>query len=151
MPRVNWTVTGLDMAEHVVCALPERLTPAERLAAITGDDTFYGRTRGQKTELLTNTFDHAGKGQKYKRGFSLLTLAWTDGVSLVPLLFRPMSSEKQKNRCREIDLSIDKRSCGCKARAQTISTMPNAPLQPLATAAKSGMKAKRVLFGSWFS
>jgi hypothetical protein len=72
------------VAEYIVCALPERLTSAERLAAIASDDTFCGKTRSQKVELLSNTFDHAGKGQQYKRGFRLLTLAWADGVSLVP-------------------------------------------------------------------
>jgi hypothetical protein len=68
MPRVNWAVIVFGVAERVVCVLPERLTPAERLAAIAGDDMFYGRTRNKKVELLFNTFDHAGKGQKYKRG-----------------------------------------------------------------------------------
>jgi hypothetical protein len=151
LPCINWAVIVLGVAERIVCGTLERLTSKERISAIIVDDTFYGRNRSKKVELLANTFDHASKGQKYKRGFRLLTLAWTDGVSLIPLLFRHMSSEKQKNRYCEIDPSIDKRSCGYKARKQAISTMPKVLLELLTMVAKSGIKAKHVLFDSWFS
>jgi hypothetical protein len=151
LPCVNWAAVVLGVAERIVCGALERLTSMERICAIIVDDTFYGRNRSKKVELLAKTFDHASKGQKYKRGFRLLSLAWTDGVSLIPLLFRHMSSENQKNRYREIDPSIDKRSCGYKARMQAISTMPKVLLEMLAMLAKSGIKAKHVLFDSWFS
>jgi hypothetical protein len=151
LPCINWAVIVLSVAERVICGALDRLTSAERINAIIVDDTFYGRNRSKKVELLANTFDHASKGQKFKRGFRLLTLAWTDGVSLIPLLYRHMSSEKQKNRFREIDPLIDKRSCGYKARLQAISTMPKVLLELLAMVAKSGIKAKHVLFDSWFS
>jgi hypothetical protein len=151
LPYVNWAVIVLSVAERIICGALERLTSEERVSAILVDDTFYGRTRSKKVELLAKTFDHASKGQKYKRGFRLLSLAWTDGVSLIPLLFRHMSSEKQKNRYNEINPLIDKRSCGCKARMQAISTMPKVLLELLAMVAKSGIKAKHVLFDSWFS
>jgi hypothetical protein len=151
LPCINWAVIILSVAERIICGALERLTSTERIFAIIVDDTFYGRNRSKNVELLAKTFDHASKGQKYKRGFRLLSLAWTDGVSLIPLLFRHMSSEKQKNRYREIDTLIDKRSCGYKARMQAISTMPKVLLEMLAMVAKSGIKAKHVLFDSWFS
>jgi hypothetical protein len=151
LPYINWAVIVLSVAERIICGALERLTSTERICAIVVDDTFYGRNRSKKVELLAKTFDHAGKGQKFKRGFRLLSLAWTDGVSLIPLLFRHMSSEKQKNRYREIDPLIDKRSCGYKARMQAISTMPKVLLEMLAMIAKSGIKAKHVIFDSWFS
>lgn len=78
----------------------------------------------KKVELLANVFEYASKGEKYNRGFRLLNLTWTDGVTLLPLCFKHLSTENQNNRYNEIDDSIDKRTYGYKARKQAISKDP---------------------------
>ena len=51
----------------------QKLTSKDRKTAIVIDDSFYGQTRSKKVELLSNIFDHASKGKKFKRGFRILT------------------------------------------------------------------------------
>jgi hypothetical protein len=124
----------------------------ERLCALVVDDSMFERGRSKHVELLANVHDHAEKGKnKFKRGFSLLTLGWTDGATFIPLAFRHMSSADAKSRYNEIDPRIDKRSNGYKARLQAISTKLLVLLEMLKQAKKMKVPAKHVLFDSWFS
>jgi len=94
---INWSKFILSIALRVTQKITH-LTSDERLNALVIDDTFYGRERSEKVELLANVHDHASKGKKFKRGFRQLTLAWTDGCTTIPVIFRHLSSEKKKNR-----------------------------------------------------
>jgi len=148
--HINWSKFLLSLSLSVILKI-SRLTSEERINALIVDDTFYGRERSKYVELLANVHDHASKGKKYKRGFRQLTLAWTDGCTTIPVLFRHLSSEKKKNRYNEIDPSIDKRSCGYKARLQAVSKAPSVMLDMLEQATKAGIPSRHVLFDSWFS
>lgn len=148
---INWTTFLITLAVCVIDNKIATLTSDKRVNAIVVDDTFYGRLRSKHVELLSNVHDHAGKGCKFKRGFRMLTIAWTDGVTLIPLLFRHLSSENKKNRYNDINKNIDKRTCGYKARLQAISTSPKVLLEMLAQAVKVGVPSKHVLFDCWFS
>ena len=150
-PCINWTTFLLSLAVCVITTKISSLTSHERLNAIVVDDTLYSRSRSKHVELLANVHDHTGKGPKYRRGFRLLAVAWTDGATLIPLLFRHLSSEKEKNRYNEINPKIDKRSCGYRARIQAISMGPKVLLEMLAQAVKAGVPSKHVLFDCWFS
>mgnify|MGYP005851727933 CR=1 FL=1 len=148
---INWTTFLLNTAVCVITDFVLGLTSDDRINAMVIDDTLYSRSRSKHVELMAKVHDHAGAGPRYKRGFRMLTLAWTDGVTLIPLFFRHLSSENEKNRYKGINPSIDKRSCGYKARLQAISTAPKVLLQMLAQAVKSGVPSKHVLFDCWFS
>jgi len=127
-------------------------TSEDRLCALVIDDSLFSRGRSKCVELLANVYDHAAHGKnRFVRGFRMLTLGWTDGVSFIPLMFRHMSSKEKKSRYNEINPSIDKRSTGYKARLQAISTIPEVMLWMLKQAKKAGVPAKHVLFDSWFS
>ena len=83
---VNWQTLLLSIAGKVVAEF-DRLTSVERLTAFVIDDSFYPALYAKSTELVSLIHDHAEKGKnKYKWGFRMLTLCWTDGVSLVPAL-----------------------------------------------------------------
>jgi len=148
---INWSSFLLNIATNVIRSKISNLTSENRINAIVVDDTMYSRERSKKVELLANVFDHASKGAKFKRGFRMLTLAWSDGVTLIPLFFRHISSEKEKNRYNEINPAIDKRSCGYKARLQAILTAPKVLIEMLTQVVKAGIPSKHVLFDSWFS
>ena len=148
---INWTTFLLSLAICVITNKILGLTSDDRVNAMVVDDTLYSRSRSKHVELLANVHDHAGKGPKFRRGFRLLTLTWTDGATLIPLLFRHLSSSDQKNRYNEINPNIDKRSCGYKARLQAISMGPKVLLEMLAQAVKAGVPSKYVLFDCWFS
>jgi len=73
---------------------------------------------GREKVLLAWVFDHTvGKSL---RGFSMLTLGWSDGFSFIPLDFVLGSSAKEKSRIREAEKPIDKRTCGHKRRREAV-------------------------------
>jgi hypothetical protein len=76
------------------------------------------RSRSKKEELLAGVSDHAEK--KFVRGFRLLSVCWSDGVSLLPLDFALLSSKDKKNRIQGITREVDKRSCGYKRRLEAM-------------------------------
>lgn len=148
---INWSTFLLNLAICIITNKITALTSKDRVNAMVVDDTLYSRPRSKHVELLAKVHDHTGNGPKFKRGFRQLTLAWTDGCTLIPLLFRHLSSEDKKNRYNEINSKIDKRSCGYKARLQAVSTGPKVLLEMLAQAVKAGIPSKHVLFDCWFS
>ena len=149
-PFINWATFMLSLAVRIIAKI-SRLTSDSRVNAIVVDDTLYSRPRSKNVELLANVHDHTGKGGRFKCGFRLLTLAWTDGVTLIPLLFRHLSSQDKKNRFTETNPKIDKRSCGYKARQQAISSAPKVLLEMLGQIVKIGIPSKHVLFDCWFA
>lgn len=150
-PCINWSKYLLKLAMSVIAPI-KVATSDDRLCALVVDDSMFERGRSKLVELLANVHDHAATGKnKFKRGFRMLTLGWTDGATFIPLLYRHMSSKEKKNRYNEIDPSIDKRSCGYKARLQAISASTSVLLWMLRQAKKIGVPAKHVLFDSWFS
>jgi len=50
------------------------------------------------------------------KGFTLLTLSWSDGYSFVPVGFNMLSSANKENRYQEISEQIDHRTNGYKSR-----------------------------------
>jgi len=148
---INWVMFLLKLAISVIKPI-KVATSEDRLCALVVDDSLFSRGRSKTVELLANVYDHASHGKnKYVRGFRMLTLGWTDGVSFIPLMFRHMSSKDKKSRYNEINPTIDKRSTGYKARLQAISTMPEVLLWMVKEAKKAGVPAKHILFDSWFS
>jgi len=147
-PYINWGKYMLLTAVSVIHNI-EGLTSEDRLNALAVDDTMFSRHRSKKVELLANVYDHAAK--KYTNGFRMLTVAWTDGVSLFPLLFRHLSSPNQKTRRNEAKADIDKRSCGYAARKQAIMSTPEVLFLMLERARKFMVPARHVIFDSWFS
>lgn len=148
---INWTTFLLQLAMSVIMKI-SALTSEERFNVLIVDDTMFERLRSKKVELLANVFDHAVKGKnKYKRGFRLLTLGWSDGVTFIPMLFRHLSSGEKKHRYNEINGDIDKRSVGYKARQQAVSKATDVLLSMLEQAKKMCVPARYVVFDSWFS
>lgn len=148
---INWAVFLLNVASQVVQRKLLALTSEKRLNVFIVDDTLFSRARSKNVELLANVHDHSNKGNSFKRGFRMLTVAWSDGVTTIPLCFRHLSSEKKSNRYNEMNSSIDKRSCGYKIRQQAISSAPTLMIDMLGQVSKFGLMAKYVLFDSWFA
>ena len=71
------------------------LTKDTRYKVLIADDTFYDRSRSKAVELLSWIYDHVDS--KSKKGFSKLTLGWSDGHTFLPIQFRLISSNNHKN------------------------------------------------------
>jgi hypothetical protein len=149
--HINWEKFLLLLSSTIIRNSVEKLTSEDRLNAIVIDDSFYGRTRSKTVELLSNVFDHASKGTKYKRGFRMLTAGWTDGNSFIPLAFSLQSSENKKNRYTEMNPNLNKNSNGYKRRKKAITKSTDVMIDMLKTIVKQGVSAKHVLFDSWFA
>jgi len=148
---INWQAFLLTIARKVVDDL-DKLTSGTRLSAFVIDDTMFQILYGKMTELVSSVYDHAEKGRnKFKWGFRLLTLCWTDGVSLVPLAFRHLaSSDISKQRCGSKG-NLDKRSRASRIRKEAVSKATDVLLIHLKAAVMAGINAKHVLFDTWFA
>jgi hypothetical protein len=143
---VNWQVFLLSIAAKVVAEI-DRLTSNDRLSAFIIDDTIFKALYAKKTELVSLVHDNSEKGKnKYKWGFRMLTLCWTDGVSLIPLAFRHLaSSKKELIRCGSKP-GLDKRSCAYRIRKEALSKSTDIVIALLKAAIKAGIRAKHLLF-----
>lgn len=150
MPHVNWQTLLLTMAARVA-AFFAGLSSEGRLNAFVIDDSIYPRLSSKKVELSSICHDHADSGHKYKTGFRMLALAFTDGFSLVPLAFRHMASRDAGLRLREADPSIDRRSCAGRIRREALQKSTDLAVTMLRRALLFGMPAKHVLFDCWFA
>jgi hypothetical protein len=147
-PHINWN-SFLFAVELKVCLWINSLTSEDRLTAIILDDTLLHRPFSKKLELVARVFDHTDR--KFKRGFRSLFLGWTDGFTFLPLAFRHMSSNNEKNRYCESHNNADNRTCSARAKKEAVMKSPDVALRMLKDAKKYGIPAKHVLFDSWFT
>lgn len=144
----NWKRFITLLAAKVISWL-DRLTDPNRFKAFVLDDSFVGRKRSKKVELMAWVFDHVS-GKKL-RGFNLLTLGWTDGFSFIPVAFNMLSSAKAARRIIDIKEGIDKRTNGYKNRMAAIVQKPDAAITMIKAALETGIEAGYVLMDTWFT
>ncbi|WP_099192871.1 IS4 family transposase [Tepidibacter mesophilus] len=147
--RYNWRKFLLLLSSSIIKNEVIPLTSEDRVNVLIIDDSFYSRARSKSVELLANVFDHVDR--KYKKGFRMLTLGWSDGNTFLPLAFTLLSSEKEKNRICSINDSVDKRSNGYKIREEAIKKSPDAMIDLLKQSVACGLPVSYVLFDSWFT
>jgi len=90
----EWEKLLIQLSSKII-AWVTTLTDNTRYKVLIADDTFYDRTRSKSVELLSWVYDHVDG--KSKKGFTKLTLGWSDGFTFLPLLFRLVSSKNCKN------------------------------------------------------
>ena len=127
----------------------DKLTSASRVKVFIVDDSLLQRNRSKKAELLARLYDHAS--HRFMKGYSMLTLGWSDGFSFVPIDFTMLSSAKQSNRLSEMNDDLDKRTHGFKRRKEALQKKPDAVVQMLTNALKAGFSADYILMDSWFT
>jgi hypothetical protein len=127
----------------------DRLTDKNRPKVFIIDDSSYDRNRSKKVELLARCFDHASLKQRYYKGFTMLTLGWSDGFTFMPIDFSLLSSKKAQ--INGISEQIDKRTCGYKRRKNALQSKPEQIPEMIKRALTSGIDASYVLMDSWFT
>ena len=148
-PLANWRDCLANIASLVINNHLFGLTRSERARALVLDDSLYDRDRSNKVELLAWTRDH--NKNVTKRGFRMLTLGWTDGVSFIPLMFSLLSSQRKDKRLCEANENIPAGSPGSARRKEAVSSAMDVSLQLIDEAMKRVRCFKYVLFDSWFS
>ena len=144
----NWKKFLLLLAAKAASVF-DHLTRLERVKAFVLDDSVISRNRSKKVELLAKIYDHVE--HRFKRGFSMLTLGWTDGYSFVPIGFNMLSSSNKANRYQEINDSIDHRTNGYKFRKDSMLSKPDAAIKLISDALNAGLVADYVLMDTWFT
>ena len=144
----NWSRFLLLLAVKVTTAF-HSLTRPERVKVLVLDDSVIKRNRSKAVELLARIYDHVE--HKYQKGFTLLTLGWSDGYSFIPTGFNMLSSAENSNRYQEISDTIDHRTNGYKARKESMMHKTDAAILLIKNALNSGIKADYVLMDTWFT
>lgn len=146
--RINWQRLSCLLAQRVITGLAQWLD-ARKSGALIIDDTLISRLNAKQTELLANTFDH--DRQRYLKGYRGLTLAWSNGQLVLPVTTAVLSSQKARNRVGTPAKTLDQRTLAGQRRAQAMRPMPAVALELIKQARANGLKAKYVLFDSWFT
>lgn len=144
----NWTRFLLLLSAKVASVFCT-LTRPERVKVLVLDDSVVKRSRSKAVELLARVYDHAE--HKCQKGFTMLTLGWSDGYSFVPVGFNLLSSAKKSNRYQEISDKIDRRTNGYKARRESLLAKPEAAVLLIRRALAAGIQADYVLMDTWFT
>ena len=147
-PRYNWRKLLLDLVT-VVVRFMEVLTSEAREKVLVIDDSTYDRSRSRMVELLAWVHDHTGN--RSIKGFRLLTLGWSDGVSFLPLDFILCSSTKASKRLQGIRKELDKRCCGYKRRMEAMVKSTEHLEAMVKRVLARGIRADYLLMDSWFA
>lgn len=144
----NWSRFLMLLAVKVTSAF-DRLTRPERVNVLILDDSVIKRNRSKKMELLARVYDHVE--HKFQKGFTLLTLGWSNGYSFVPTGFNLLSSASESNRYNAVSDSIDHRTNGYKVRKASMMHKTDVAVQLIRNVLTAGIKADYVLMDTWFT
>lgn len=75
----------------------ESLISSQRVRVFIIDDSVLSRNRSKKAELLARVFDHSTG--KFTKGYTILTLGWSDGFSFAPLEVELIRNGKSLRTC----------------------------------------------------
>lgn len=146
--KTNWHRFTTLLSAKIICDFMKPLTDDSRKDVFIIDDSLFDRSRSKNTELLAKVFDHCS--MKYKYGYRMLTLGWSDGNSFVPVNHCLLSAADDKNLICDAR-QYDGRSLAGKNRRQARRKATDVMVDLLRRAQSSGISAKYVLFDSWFS
>jgi len=143
-PYHHWRIFLATVAKKAI-SFCWKLTEGDKRKVFVVDDSVYNKNRSKKLELLSRVFDHVN--EQYVKGFRFLTLAFTDGISIIPIDFALLGTKKIL--C-EANSDIDKRSSGFKRRLEAVMDAPSVLLSMLDNACDIIRKGSYIVFDSWF-
>lgn len=145
--RTNWQKMVQLLAINLITYV-EQFTDPRRRQALIIDDSLFKREFSKNTEMLARVYDH--DKHDFFKGFRALTVGWSDGNTFLPVSFALMSSSKKVNQLG-LFKKFDKRSLAYQRRSQAKRKMPDVALELVDSIMKNGLKAKYILFDSWYT
>ncbi len=146
--KFNWE-KFLSLVTFSVVKKISRLTSDIREKVLIVDDSFFDRSKSKNVELLSRIHDHTDN--KYKKGFSLLTLGWSDGFSFIPLSFRLLSSRKEEKILVKPKNIEERESPGYLRKIDATRSKVELLMEMVLEAKKKHLEFKYLLFDSWFA
>ena len=126
-----------------------RLTDEDRETVLIIDDSSYDRSRSKLVELLSRVYDHSTG--RFLKGFRMLTICWSDGISCLPLDFSLLSSTDAKKRLCESQKAVDKRCCAHQRRKEATAKATEHLETMVKRIISTGIRAQYLLMDSWFT
>ena len=146
--RHNWRKLILTLARRIFLVF-NRLTNDDRESVLIIDDSTYDRSRSKTVELLSRVYDHSTG--KYIKGFRMLTLCWSDGVSCLPVDFSLLASSDARKRLGHNRKAMDRRCCAQQRRREATVKATDHLKDMVNRAFKAGLTARYLLMDSWFT
>ena len=146
--RTNWQRFTTLLSAGIISSFMKPLTDEKRKDVFIVDDSLFDRSRSKKVELLARVFDHCS--MKYRSGFRMLTLGWSDGNSFVPVSYSLLSAAEGRNLLCNAGC-YDGRSLAGRRRRQSRRKATDVMVELIHSAQCAGITARYVLFDSWFS
>ena len=138
--RINW-LRFTTMLSKAVADTVEPLTSEERVNAFVVDDSLFERTSCKKTELGSRVFDHVS--MRYRKGFRLMALGWTDGNTYLPINSSLLASSKEANLIGPVK-QYDGRSLAAKRRMLAQMKGTEVMIELIKAAQKAGHQADQL-------
>jgi hypothetical protein len=145
---VNWEMLVPSLS-NVVIPVINQLTSTERRKALIIDDSPYYRDRSKKVELLSRFKDHSTN--RYYKGFNMLNMGWSDGVSFIPVDFRMVASNNDDCLLEGSHIKEDNRTIATRRRKQARTPKPELVIEMLKNVKGTSAQTQHVLFDSLFS
>ena len=146
--RMNWHLFMLRLSTIIIRHIVGLTEDKNNRYALLVDDTPLPKC-GKAMELVSRYFNHVTMG--YDFGYRVLTLAWTDGVTIIPVRYSLLASsydEKVRGRIRD---DIDGRTLGARIRKLARTSMNDLTVRFACEAVKAGIPASIIAFDSWFA
>lgn len=146
--HMNWHMFLLRLSTVLIRYIAGLTEDKDNRYALLVDDTPLPKC-GKAMELISKYFNHVTMG--YEFGYRVLTLAWTDGVTTIPVRYSLLASaydEKVRGKIRD---DIDGRSLGGRIRKLARTSMNDLTVKFACEAVKNGIPATVIAFDSWFA
>ncbi|MCJ7802482.1 MAG: transposase, partial [Candidatus Marinimicrobia bacterium] len=143
----QWDELLLSLSTNVISWITT-LTSDTRNKVLIADDTFYDRTRSKAVELLSWVYDHVDG--KSKKGFTKLTLGWSDGHTFLPIQFRLVSSSNHK-KIKTTSVYVKEKYPGYNRRIQAKKKKTELLFDMVQAVIDNSIQYSHLLFDSWFA
>ena len=144
--HMNWQTFLLRLSYTVIRFLVGLTEDKDNRYALIVDDSPLAK-RGKAMELVSKYFNHVTMGYEY--GYRILTLAWTDGCTTVPILYSLLAASCDEKVRGKIRNDIDGRSQAGRIRKLARTSMNDLTAKFACTAVKAGIPASIITFDSW--
>ena len=146
--HMNWHMFLLRLSTSIIRYVAGLTDDKNNRYALPADDTPLPKC-GKAMELVSKYFNHVTMG--YEFGYRVLTLAWTDGVTTVPVRYSLLASSYDEKVRGTIKDGIDGRSLAGRIRKPARTSMNDLTVKFAYEAVKTGIPASIIAFDSWFA
>ena len=146
--HMNWQMFLLRLSAIIIRYVVGLTDDKDNRYALLVDDTPLPKC-GKVMELVSKYFNHVTMG--YEFGYRVLTLAWTDGVTTIPVRYSLLASSYDEKVRGIIRDDLDGRSLGGRIRKLARTSMNDLTVKFACEAIKSGIPASIIAFDSWFA